>query len=137
MILRPPRSTRTDTLFPYTTLFRSVELQPGLVSSLRLSLDCKYDYRQVRLFVTPLRAGPAVLQLTGEVSDVAVEEASSGVSTDGGSVDLDDIFSSFCKPASAYPLPRFDRPATGRPAFLMGGSPPLVAVLAPGQRKKV
>src|SRR3546814_1102513 len=31
MILRPPRSTRTDTLFPYTTLFRSlVNLdQPG------------------------------------------------------------------------------------------------------------
>src|SRR3546814_11741570 len=32
MIRRPPRSTRTDTLFPYTTLFRS-DLQqdlPGL-----------------------------------------------------------------------------------------------------------
>src|SRR3546814_14108824 len=27
MIPRPPRSTRTDTLFPYTTLFRSVELK--------------------------------------------------------------------------------------------------------------
>src|SRR3546814_3838019 len=26
MIRRPPRSTRTDTLFPYTTLFRSAEL---------------------------------------------------------------------------------------------------------------
>src|SRR3546814_16023019 len=26
MIRRPPRSTRTDTLFPYTTLFRSVGL---------------------------------------------------------------------------------------------------------------
>src|SRR3546814_13333563 len=26
MILRPPRSTRTDTLFPYTTLFRSSRL---------------------------------------------------------------------------------------------------------------
>src|SRR3546814_3678891 len=25
MIRRPPRSTRTDTLFPYTTLFRSSE----------------------------------------------------------------------------------------------------------------
>src|SRR3546814_16672771 len=25
MIRRPPRSTRTDTLFPYTTLFRSVD----------------------------------------------------------------------------------------------------------------
>src|SRR3546814_16613884 len=28
MIRRPPRSTRTDTLFPYTTLFRSP--RPGL-----------------------------------------------------------------------------------------------------------
>src|SRR3546814_18588520 len=26
MIRRPPRSTRTDTLFPYTTLFRSCEI---------------------------------------------------------------------------------------------------------------
>src|SRR3546814_4122780 len=26
MIRRPPRSTRTDTLFPYTTLFRSEEV---------------------------------------------------------------------------------------------------------------
>src|SRR3546814_13210389 len=30
MIRRPPRSTRTDTLFPYTTLFRSVRPQPNL-----------------------------------------------------------------------------------------------------------
>src|SRR3546814_5180032 len=29
MIRRPPRSTRTDTLFPYTTLFRSVFRLPG------------------------------------------------------------------------------------------------------------
>src|SRR3546814_13387805 len=28
MCRRPPRSTRTDTLFPYTTLFRSNELAP-------------------------------------------------------------------------------------------------------------
>src|SRR3546814_17464201 len=28
MIRRPPRSTRTDTLFPYTTLFRS-EMMPS------------------------------------------------------------------------------------------------------------
>src|SRR3546814_16250943 len=26
MIRRPPRSTRTDTLFPYTTLFRSIQV---------------------------------------------------------------------------------------------------------------
>src|SRR3546814_7003161 len=29
MIRRPPRSTRTDTLFPYTTLFRSAQEQRG------------------------------------------------------------------------------------------------------------
>src|SRR3546814_7996999 len=29
MIRRPPRSTRTDTLFPYTTLFRSQGLRLG------------------------------------------------------------------------------------------------------------
>src|SRR3546814_11685180 len=28
MIRRPPRSTRTDTLFPYTTLFRSLTRAP-------------------------------------------------------------------------------------------------------------
>src|SRR3546814_10285788 len=31
MIRRPPRSTRTDTLFPYTTLFRSGPEQHGHV----------------------------------------------------------------------------------------------------------
>src|SRR3546814_20001987 len=30
MIRRPPRSTRTDTLFPYTTLFRSLRLVPQM-----------------------------------------------------------------------------------------------------------
>src|SRR3546814_7871469 len=36
MIRRPPRSTRTDTLFPYTTLFRSICMVPhiGLVTLL-------------------------------------------------------------------------------------------------------
>src|SRR3546814_18003388 len=29
MIRRPPRSTRTDTLFPYTALFRSRRADPG------------------------------------------------------------------------------------------------------------
>src|SRR3546814_10862544 len=29
MLLNPPRSTRTDTLFPYTTLFRSVDPGPS------------------------------------------------------------------------------------------------------------
>src|SRR3546814_2163047 len=31
IIRRPPRSTRTDTLFPYTTLFRSLAVGQGVV----------------------------------------------------------------------------------------------------------
>src|SRR3546814_2127420 len=33
MIRRPPRSTRTDTLFPYTTLFRSI-CSPTVITGL-------------------------------------------------------------------------------------------------------
>src|SRR3546814_5439517 len=33
MIRRPPRSTRTDTLFPYTTLFRSLAFCRSIVHS--------------------------------------------------------------------------------------------------------
>src|SRR3546814_15125148 len=36
MIRRPPRSTRTDTLFPYTTLFRS---HPGVIIAPAITLD--------------------------------------------------------------------------------------------------
>src|SRR3546814_17601780 len=34
MIRRPPRSTRTDTLFPYTTLFRSELTGEGMIVNL-------------------------------------------------------------------------------------------------------
>src|SRR3546814_20794176 len=41
MIRRPPRSTRTDTLFPYTTLFRS-ERNPiaGMRNNIFSTLHC-------------------------------------------------------------------------------------------------
>src|SRR3546814_9376835 len=39
MKLRPPRSTRTDTLFPYTTLFRSARAISGSSTFLRYSID--------------------------------------------------------------------------------------------------
>src|SRR3546814_8821166 len=47
MIRLPPRSTRTDTLFPYTALFRSLVLQldnrpddtPGRVLARRIAID--------------------------------------------------------------------------------------------------
>src|SRR3546814_9205582 len=39
MIRRPPRSTRTDTLFPYTTLFRSARDELGFEVAARDKLD--------------------------------------------------------------------------------------------------
>src|SRR3546814_11507552 len=41
MIRRPPRSTRTDTLFPYTTLFRSSPLQASPARPRRFSIRAR------------------------------------------------------------------------------------------------
>src|SRR3546814_14482725 len=48
MIRRPPRSTRTDTLFPYTTLFRSLGMQAVAQGS---GLFLKMDERDFRISV--------------------------------------------------------------------------------------
>src|SRR3546814_10085177 len=47
MIRRPPRSTRTDTLFPYTTLFRSAEPYHAqkFVISVDHGIGLSYDER--------------------------------------------------------------------------------------------
>src|SRR3546814_12443050 len=39
MIRRPPRSTRTDTLFPYTTLFRSDRFLAARIGDLHFSWE--------------------------------------------------------------------------------------------------
>src|SRR3546814_10034713 len=62
MIRRPPRSTRTDTLFPYTTLFRSDYEQ------VRDVVDVWFDSGATHSFVLEARpdlAWPASLYLEG------------------------------------------------------------------------
>src|SRR3546814_1727903 len=48
MIRRPPRSTRTDTLFPYTTLFRSPARQFSDPPAVRASQDRPGIFRRRR-----------------------------------------------------------------------------------------
>src|SRR3546814_5684694 len=48
MIRRPPRSTRTDTLLPYTTLFRSHRITPTLSENLAHLLKDTVDGRVTR-----------------------------------------------------------------------------------------
>src|SRR3546814_12154234 len=58
MIRRPPRSTRTDTLFPYTTLFRS---PPGFrdSGSVASRIPCHPRSRKPVLSTAPERDAPA------------------------------------------------------------------------------
>jgi sugar transferase (PEP-CTERM system associated) len=45
MIRRPPRSTQPTTLFPYTTLFRSIgsgEIIQGIINTINIEIDCGY-----------------------------------------------------------------------------------------------
>src|SRR3546814_14637480 len=47
MIRRPPRSTRTDTLFPYTTLFRSIlllQILPNILPILMVQCSLTMGY---------------------------------------------------------------------------------------------
>src|SRR3546814_20824503 len=63
MIRRPPRSTRTDTLFPYTTLFRSRLLIGGLLygNPGRMTAEATYGdalaLKRARAFEAAARAG--------------------------------------------------------------------------------
>src|SRR3546814_6235290 len=60
MIRRPPRSTRTDTLFPYTTLFRSASCLPlGIAAkgSAALAALCRLGRLYERQLAPATRAG--------------------------------------------------------------------------------
>src|SRR3546814_5382633 len=61
MIRRPPRSTRTDTLFPYTTLFRSDFAALALHQLERLGLQPAFD------------APPERLERAADMQAVAIE----------------------------------------------------------------
>src|SRR3546814_4238109 len=57
MIRRPPRSTRTDTLFPYTTLFRSLLNKTLAGESGRAVITALFYFQDVT--VLPLRCSSA------------------------------------------------------------------------------
>src|SRR3546814_2648188 len=62
MIRRPPRSTRTDTRFPYTTLFRSMEWEAYADKSRQLKAiaDEAKDADTLILATDPDREGEAI-----------------------------------------------------------------------------
>src|SRR3546814_10879969 len=62
MIRRPPRSTRTDTLFPYTTLFRSTNVRTAFSKNggnLGASGAVSHGFDRMGLITYPASAGDA------------------------------------------------------------------------------
>src|SRR3546814_1823780 len=77
MIPRQPRSTRTDTLFPYTTLFRSI---PGNTDKRRVTMEFDCDYAMLiggRLDGGSARfdvLNPATEQVIGSAPDASKDD---------------------------------------------------------------
>src|SRR3546814_10370632 len=63
MIRRTPRSTRTDTLFPYTTLFRSDYLKPAEIVEIESHLFETYLKGKVRNFISTAMFPEIVLRM--------------------------------------------------------------------------
>src|SRR3546814_8418203 len=68
MIRRPPRSTRTDTLFPYTTLFRSQQLPLALERTGRY-LNLRYPITLLKIMAQVLILEQQLEQLTTVLSE--------------------------------------------------------------------
>src|SRR3546814_19629271 len=67
---QPPRSTRTDTLFPYTTLFRSLVLRPAAVAPRLILVD---DEAAADREIHALGENFAVTVARGEAQGIAVK----------------------------------------------------------------
>src|SRR3546814_2464443 len=65
MLRRPPRSTRTDTLFPYTTLCRSAAARPAFISAGVTNFDqsCVPMGSQRRIYSAPITARPSAFKV--------------------------------------------------------------------------
>src|SRR3546814_6453244 len=72
MIRRPPRSTRTDTLFPYTTLFRSACVEAGADA---IFAEAAYDLPTYDRFAKAVKV-PVLANITefGKTPLFSVEE---------------------------------------------------------------
>src|SRR3546814_14092870 len=69
MIRRPPRSTRTDTLFPYTTLFRSDRHHPASAQGRKRSANHRLSYPRFALRLHSSLHSVAIGQGSGHFAD--------------------------------------------------------------------
>src|SRR3546814_7236322 len=70
MIRRPPRSTRTDTLLPYTTLFRSLAEPDGPIIRTSAKRDSWSARCQLRRSIPPTNGGRRSEEHTSELQSL-------------------------------------------------------------------
>src|SRR3546814_13498307 len=125
MIRRPPRSTRTYTLFPYTTLFRSFHVNGALDEAKRLGsqpgyfapsqFESEYNVAENRQIL-----GPEILaQLQGRVPDALVM----GVGTGGTLIGAGPAFRAVNPDVRAFAL----EPSASQPILCGAISPHHIA----------
>src|SRR3546814_1049996 len=120
MIRRPPRSTRTDTLFPYTTLFRSALRQAGP------------ENRRRRRAAKSGKVGRSVFSWrvhSGAVTDGQMQNKPLAILTLSAAFAL-----SACATTAGAPLPDGSDVALGQKAYVDGPLGPPVAVDRQGPR---
>src|SRR3546814_11760183 len=77
MLRRPPTSTRTDTLVPYTTLFRSSRIVPAR-QRIDMTRDEVWQHRQFRKFRflhTELRPGDSAGYILPDIAQHTIEKS--------------------------------------------------------------
>src|SRR3546814_19921154 len=124
MIRRPPRSTRTDTLFPYTTLFRSITNLNTLIGTrvTPVTLDLGGDglnFVSSAAGVAFDHDGDGVREATswaGRGDGIRVRDANGdGIANNGGEIGLSGAGSTGLE----GPTPQYNRSGNGRlrPAY--------------------
>src|SRR3546814_17317622 len=122
MIRRPPRSTRTDTLCPYTTLFRSIPVNAINFSSAPRSL-----YSRPTALISG--AAAAVISFKGSIGMVIgrrvrpkrLNSAHDAAPALVYRIDLSGVVSMLVSlPRSAYALSRSDGRRVGKQGYCMG-----------------
>src|SRR3546814_3812515 len=113
MIRRPPRSTRTDTLFPYTTLFRSIFLTLKLLDLQRLIAANRRDHSLLAIEEPEAHLHPHLQRLGYKHLFETIDGLDSGVDVGQDDANDDDVAPS--KPLSVLLTthsPHIDRKST-------------------------
>src|SRR3546814_2059637 len=86
---RPPRSTRTDTLFPYTTLFRSIDFLDLAIDEETGTAALRAEFPNPGRLLLPGQFVRARIAAGTQADGIIVPQRAVTVSPQGGSVMVD------------------------------------------------